>query len=653
MNREFLNAYNRELAVLYERSKEFADDYPGIAERLGGLTEDKLDPGLAGLFEGTAFMAARIQVAIQGEFETFTNALLEQLMPDYLAPTPPSMIVQARPDFTEKDLVKGETFPAGAYLDATYVEREQRVSARFRLSAPLTLWPFEIDTATYMPSAGPIQALGLDVLNETAAGLRLRFVRRTDNAERDPELPPKKGEKPALVNEIEAREIPVYLNGPRADMVTLYEQLFSDTCRITLRYLDRSGDPVFIPCPPDFLEQVGFREEERLFPEEDKVFEGFSWLREYWILPQKFLGFRMRGLRRLLSKIPAPMFDLLIEFDTSQPKLAATVEPGQFRLYAAPAVNLFEERCSRVRPDPKFNEYLVVPDSSPAVNYEVHRIKEVYAHYPGMRKKVLVNKLYSQPPDEVRPADSLYYTFRRKPRRLTEKERRFGFGGDYIGTETYLSIYEPAGLDDEERVQRLQVMALCSNRHLVQQLPIGQSQVDFRLADDVNVPLACISGPTPPRAAIADLDHNDPRIGHHGEVMWRLINLLSFNRLGLKDRNAEDPAGGLRELLGLFADVGDSVTERQIRGITGIDSRPITRSLRREDGYHAARGTEVKLRFDERAFEGTGIMLLGAVLDRFFADYAHVNSFTETVLTSDTRGEVMRFAPRSGTGPLL
>ena len=83
MNREFLNAYNKELAILYERSKEFAEEYPGIAERLGGLAEDKLDPGLAGLFEGTAFMAARIQVAVQGEFENFTTALLEQLMPEH------------------------------------------------------------------------------------------------------------------------------------------------------------------------------------------------------------------------------------------------------------------------------------------------------------------------------------------------------------------------------------------------------------------------------------------------------------------------------------------------------------------------------------------------------------------------------------------
>ena len=46
-------------------------------------------------------------------------------------------------------------------------------------------------------------------------------------------------------------------------------------------------------------------------------------------------------------------------------------------------------------------------------------------------------------------------------------------------------------------------------------------------------------------------------------------------------------------------------------------------------------------------------MLLGAVLDRFFADYAHINSFTELVVKSDQRGVVKRWQPRSGTGPLL
>ena len=35
MNREFLELYNRELYLLEESAREFAEDYPGVAERLG------------------------------------------------------------------------------------------------------------------------------------------------------------------------------------------------------------------------------------------------------------------------------------------------------------------------------------------------------------------------------------------------------------------------------------------------------------------------------------------------------------------------------------------------------------------------------------------------------------------------------------------
>ena len=36
MDREFLDLYNRELSLLYEQASDFAEQYPGIAERLGG-----------------------------------------------------------------------------------------------------------------------------------------------------------------------------------------------------------------------------------------------------------------------------------------------------------------------------------------------------------------------------------------------------------------------------------------------------------------------------------------------------------------------------------------------------------------------------------------------------------------------------------------
>ena len=62
MHQEFLDLYNRELKVLYEQAREFADEYPGIAERLGGLLEDRMDPLIGGLLEGSAFLAARVQL---------------------------------------------------------------------------------------------------------------------------------------------------------------------------------------------------------------------------------------------------------------------------------------------------------------------------------------------------------------------------------------------------------------------------------------------------------------------------------------------------------------------------------------------------------------------------------------------------------------
>ena len=69
MNQEFLDLYNRELKLLSEQAREFAVEYPGIAERLGGLLEDRVDPLIGGLLEGAAFLPpgpAQTQARIPG-----------------------------------------------------------------------------------------------------------------------------------------------------------------------------------------------------------------------------------------------------------------------------------------------------------------------------------------------------------------------------------------------------------------------------------------------------------------------------------------------------------------------------------------------------------------------------------------------------------
>ena len=108
--------------------------------------------------------------------------------------------------------------------------------------------------------------------------------------------------------------------------------------------------------------------------------------------------------------------------------------------------------------------------------------------------------------------------------------------------------------------------------------------------------------------------------------------MLSLNHLGLVERGAGRSGQALREILSLFADLSDSATERSIRGMRSVDSRPIVRRIRQRSGFGAARGIEVTVTFDEKAFEGSGVFLLGAVLDRFFAEYAALNHFTADVI---------------------
>ena len=645
MKKAFVDAYNRELALLYERSREFAEDYPGIADRLGGLIKENLDPAVAGLLEGTAFMAARVQLKMEEEFRTFSSELLNQIFPDALTPTPSVMLAQANPPYDNKDIVAGLHFESGSYLDARFVDADQRVSCRYSLCGDLTIWPLKVEKAVYCDSPAPFLAAGAsDVATGTKGGLQLTIRRPLSANSKKPGGP---------LSELAVDSLPVHLIADMPDAIALYEQIFCDLKRASLRYLDKNGDPVFIRLDPAMIEQVGFDEDADLFPHDGRLFRGFSALREVFAFPRKMLGFRLTGLQRHLARIHAPDIQLMLEFGSASKTLAARTNEKAFALNCAPAVNLFEENASQIRLDDKRTEFVVTPDSSPMTHYEIYNIISVDAYYGGVQDKVRVCPLYAIPDGGTKPRRMLYYTSRQKPRRLTTKERRFGKQQRYAGTETFISIYEPPTVGDETRAQRLQVRARCSNRHLPEYLPIAESRDDFHMCDDVSVSLGCVAGPTLPRAAMVDLEQNSAHRMTAGDNYWRLISYLSLSHFSLEGDNGTSAADTLRELLSLFADLSDVVSEKQLQGIKSVTTRPIVKSIQRGDGFHPARGLEVTVHMDEAAFEGSGIILLGAALDRFLAEYAAVNSFTQTIIVSTDRGRVAKFPPRTGAGPLL
>ncbi len=231
-----------------------------------------------------------------------------------------------------------------------------------------------------------------------------------------------------------------------------------------------------------------------------------------------------------------------------------------------------------------------------------------------------------------------YFALHRVPRVLSSKQRRSGPRSSYIGSETNISLVDSAQAPYRSDLKQLALEILCTNRDLPMTIPIGKGDTDFTLP--LGGPIKsvhCVAGPTQPQPQFAE-----------GEAAWRLISHLSLNYLSLGDSDDSQGAAGLRELLSLYAGSGDTFTRRQVEGIRSVRAEPIIRRVPGGGPTAVARGLEVTITLDEAAFEGTGEFLIGAVLEQFFTKYVSINAFTETVVKTLDRGEVMRWPTRIG-----
>jgi type VI secretion system protein ImpG len=94
--------------------------------------------------------------------------------------------------------------------------------------------------------------------------------------------------------------------------------------------------------------------------------------------------------------------------------------------------------------------------------------------------------------------------------------------------------------------------------------------------------------------------------------------------------------------------------ERQISGISAITSKRHFARVVSEHGISFARGIRVEMEFDEENFVGSGVYLFASILEQFLGLYASLNSFSQLVIRTKQRKEVIReWRPRAGQKILL
>jgi type VI secretion system protein ImpG len=620
MNRKFLDYYNQELGHLRGVCEEFAREHPKIAGRLGIEGFECADPYVERLLEGFAYMAARVRLKVDAEFPEFTQRLLDMVYPDYLAPTPSMGIVRFEPDLAQSALKMGSTLRRGTQLNSL-LGKDDQTACTYCTCHDVTLWPVVLAEARYLPSRAAVQALSVGVRNGVEAGLRLRFE---------------------TAGGVSFRELPIerlalYVRGGDAVAVRLYEQLVANSREIVLApvepAMDRRGQYLL----KGAIRPVGFDDQQALLPAGHRSFQGYRLLKEYFAFPERYMIVELHGLGEAVQQCPEAQMDLIVLFDRPVPDLEPVVDSTRFALYCTPAINLFERRLDRIHVSDRVPEHHVVPDRTRPLDFEIYNIKAVRGYGQGNELLGEFRPFYALR-DEIDGAENhAYYTLRRRPRLLSSRQRQRGPRTSYVGSEMFMALVDDRQPPVSPNLRQLSVRALCTNRDLPLRMPVGRLNTDLTL--EVSAPVTSVrflAGPTEPRPAVAD-----------GELAWKLISHLALNHLSLTDADSVG-AAALRELLGLYAAMGDPDLTGQIKGVRSTATKPIPGRMPVRGPVSFGRGLQVTLTLDEAHFEGSGVFLLGSVLEQFFARYVSINSFTQAVLRTIDRGEIMRWPARIG-----
>jgi type VI secretion system protein ImpG len=622
MDPRLLTYYNRELQYIRETGQEFAKEFPKIAGRLGLETLECTDPYVERLLESFAFLTARVQLKLDAEFPRFTQHLLQMVYPHYLCPTPSMTVAQMVPCLTEGSLADGFSVPRGSAIKSV-IGRGEQTACEYRTAHDVTLWPLELTGAEYTSFLGDLGTLRIPGKPKAAFRLRLQASAGLN------------------FDQLALDNLPLFLPGADEIAFRIYELMLAHTVALVIRPVGGgSWSEVVVDNP---VRALGFEDDEALIPYGPRSFQGYRLLQEYFAFPSRFLFANLCGLATAVRKCAAPEIEIVVVLDAQDARLEKAIGPGQFAMFCTPAINLFPKRTDRIHLTEAENEYHIVPDRTRPMDFEIHSVTEVLGFGTSADQKQEFTPFYAAHDRTTAEDMSAYYTTIREPRMLSTKQRAQGARSAYVGSEVFIALVDATQAPVRPQLKQLAINTLCTNRDLCLHIPVGQKRSDFSLEAGAPVEaIRAVAGPTAPKPSYA-----------YGDPTWRLVGHLALNYLSITDDANGGGASALRELLSLYGDTSDQVIRKQVEGVRSVESTSVTRRLPVSGPVAFGRGLEISVTLDETAFEGMGAFVFGAVLERFFAKYVSINSFSETVLKSIQRKEIMRWPARLGRRPAL
>ncbi|HBN75400.1 MAG TPA: type VI secretion system baseplate subunit TssF [Planctomycetaceae bacterium] len=613
MQDDLLRWYNNELGFLRRMGEEFAREHPKIASRLKLGPESSQDPHVERLIEAVAFLNARTRQKIDDDFPELSNAILEVLQPQFLAPIPSMMITQFKIGESEANSVSGYTIERGTSIETESIQGEP---CRFRTSNAVTIWPVQVQGGSC--HSRPFKAPMTKNSKEAAGVIHLTLKTRS------PEF---------SINQIEWESLRFYLSGLPQITYPLYETLCNNVTEIAFARSVQDENPLVYS--PDIIRQVGFEPEDILLPGSERTAWEHRLLTEFFVFPEKFLFFDLEKLDLLKESDFTEELHIFFYLNETLAELENDVTASTFQLGCTPTINLFKQRADPIYLTQTEFEYPVCGDVRRPDAVEIYSIDEVTAQDSNgdefdFQPFYSVDHLHEGAGDQ----NGFWHSIRR--------DSKFSETDAQSGSEVFISFVDLSFTTIQRDDWIVNLETTCLNRNLPEKLPYGRGQPKLYFSEEAGAvsDVLALSAPT---ATV-----RPPMLNH---ARWKLISNLSLDHLSLV--GDDEAAKALREILAIYDFEESSASRNMIQAIKSVTSRRVTRRIHESNYSGVSRGIEVTVTFDSQVDEPK-LFLLACVIERFLGQACTLNSFSQLIVQSDNEDVIWKkWAPRTGSRILL
>lgn len=464
----FSKYYQSELTYLREIGREFAQANPSLASV---FSERGADPDVERLFEGFAFLTARIRERIDDAVPEIIEALSTLLLPHYLRALPASSVVELSPHATA--LRGRHKVPAGTELGARPIEG---TTCLFRTTGDLDLLPLTLTGAS------------VDFGVESRPSLTLTF-RTTESGK-------------LVVFQPEGFRL--FLHGQLAQASAIFAWFQKHLAKVEYR----AGGSV-VALAPSTVSASAMDPAQAMLPWPRFSPDGLRVLQEYFTLPARMLFVDVLGLEKAAGAA-AETFEIVFHFDRP-PKLPERLDRELFRLHCVPVVNLFEASSDPIPRDLRTHEYLLRAGGVNPKHMEVYSVDRVVGLKAARKGRREYKPFYDFAHAALPKEEQAFYATRRV---LSPIDR---------GIDTYLAVMTPRDVEPDLDEEVLSIDLTCTNRSLPNELRVG----DISMPTPRSPTIAKFRNITPVTKPVR------PPIG--SELHWRLIGHLALNMRSLSE----------------------------------------------------------------------------------------------------------------------